>query len=78
MLSALAHACAQVVPRTRSYLLPRKTRQCKRKTLVLDLDETLVHSSLETPAEACDFAFPVRHARVLPAVWAGCAVCTPP
>lgn len=36
-----------VVPRHRTALLPRKTRQCKRKTLVLDLDETLVHSTVE-------------------------------
>jgi len=49
----------QVVSPFRSYLLPRKTRQCRRKTIVLDLDETLVHSSLEAPAEACDFSFPV-------------------
>ncbi|KAF5836684.1 HAD-like domain-containing protein [Dunaliella salina] len=48
-----------VVSPFRSYLLPRKTRQCRQKTIVLDLDETLVHSSLETPAEASDFSFPV-------------------
>lgn len=46
-------------PRFRSALLPRQTRQCKQKTLVLDLDETLVHSSLETQ-ELSDFSFPVH------------------
>ena len=40
-------------------LLPRQTRQCKLKTLVLDLDETLVHSSLEHAANP-DFSFDVR------------------
>ncbi|EIE20663.1 hypothetical protein COCSUDRAFT_30404 [Coccomyxa subellipsoidea C-169] len=48
----------QVVPRWRRSLLPRQTRQCKRKTLVLDLDETLVHSTLDGCDEP-DFSFPV-------------------
>ncbi|CAL5219587.1 g1449 [Coccomyxa viridis] len=47
-----------VVPRWRRSLLPRQTRQCKRKTLVLDLDETLVHSTLDG-CEEPDFSFPV-------------------
>ncbi|CAK0761692.1 hypothetical protein CVIRNUC_002885 [Coccomyxa viridis] len=47
-----------VVPRWRRSLLPRQTRQCKRKTLVLDLDETLVHSTLDG-CEQPDFSFPV-------------------
>lgn len=47
------------VPPHRSALLPRQTRTCGcRKTLVLDLDETLVHSSLEVVARS-DFSFPV-------------------
>lgn len=46
------------VPRHRSPLLPRQTRTCARKTLVLDLDETLVHSSLDL-TDRCDFSFPV-------------------
>jgi len=42
-------------------LLPRRTRTAKQKTLVLDLDETLVHSTLDdaTGAETADFDFPV-------------------
>jgi hypothetical protein len=42
-------------------LLPRRTRACKQKTLVLDLDETLVHSTLDSApgAESADFHFPV-------------------
>ena len=47
------------IPLPRQVLLPRQTRQCKLKTLVLDLDETLVHSSLEHAANP-DFSFDVR------------------
>ena len=43
----------------RHTLLPRQTRTCKRKTLVLDLDETLVHSSLEDVGPPPDFSFTV-------------------
>lgn len=46
------------IPKVRSTILPKKTRTCKRMTLVLDLDETLVHSSLEA-VDKCDFSFPV-------------------
>lgn len=49
----------QCVSKYRPVLLPRQTRQCKQKTLVLDLDETLVHSSLEAVASS-DFSFPVH------------------
>jgi len=49
----------QVIPKYRTCILPRKTRQCKQKTLVLDLDETLVHSSLEAVPQS-DFTFPVH------------------
>lgn len=44
----------------RQPLLPRQTRACKQKTLVLDLDETLVHSTLDAGFGAgADFSFPV-------------------
>jgi hypothetical protein len=49
----------QCIPKYRPALLPRQTRQCKLKTLVLDLDETLVHSSLEQTSTP-DFSFDVR------------------
>lgn len=58
-LPATTTAAPQVIPRFRTTILPRKTRQCKQKTLVLDLDETLVHSSLEAVANS-DFTFPVH------------------
>jgi CTD small phosphatase-like protein 2 len=49
----------QVIPKHRAPILPRKTRTCPQKTLVLDLDETLVHSSLEV-VPCPDFTFPVH------------------
>mmetsp|Transcript_2890 Transcript_2890/g.10459 ORF Transcript_2890/g.10459 Transcript_2890/m.10459 type:complete len:512 (+) Transcript_2890:295-1830(+) len=45
------------LPRDPVHIGPR-TRRTKKNTLVLDLDETLVHSTLES-AENTDFSFPV-------------------
>lgn len=47
-----------VPPRTK-FLLPRQTRHSKKKTLVLDLDETLVHSCLGGDCNP-DFTFSVK------------------
>ena len=40
--------------------MPNKTRNEHKNTLVLDLDETLVHSNLEQQLEEADFSFPVN------------------
>ncbi|GAB2220399.1 hypothetical protein Drorol1_Dr00008049 [Drosera rotundifolia] len=50
---------SSVVPTFRPLLLPKQTRRCPRTTLVLDLDETLVHSTLE-PCPNADFTFKVN------------------
>ncbi len=50
------HRC---VPPGRPHVLPRKARRSPRNTLVLDLDETLVHSTLDALASP-DFSFPVH------------------
>ena len=63
---------ALLYSRVHSYqqsLAPLQTRASKRKTLVLDLDETLVHSSLDGTGQP-HFTFPVgmapaRHTRAL-------------
>lgn len=39
-------------------LLPPQTEGSNKKSLILDLDETLVHSSF-TPVENCDLILPV-------------------
>ncbi|KAF8413617.1 hypothetical protein HHK36_001609 [Tetracentron sinense] len=49
---------SDVVPNFPPVLLPKETRKRKSITVVLDLDETLVHSTLERCDDA-DFTFPV-------------------
>lgn len=50
----------QCVPKRRKAALPVKRRGAPKNTLVLDLDETLVHSNLEEEEGTPDFTFPVR------------------
>ncbi|XP_077227096.1 uncharacterized protein LOC143860392 [Tasmannia lanceolata] len=49
---------SEVVPSLWPVLLPKETRIRKPVTLVLDLDETLVHSTLDH-CDGADFTFPV-------------------
>ncbi|KAF8410996.1 hypothetical protein HHK36_003535 [Tetracentron sinense] len=49
---------SDAVPNFQQILLPKETQKRKHITLVLDLDETLVHSTLEHCDDA-DFSFPV-------------------
>ncbi|KAK6930821.1 FCP1 homology domain [Dillenia turbinata] len=50
---------SSIIPTFRPVLLPKQTRSCPPTTLVLDLDERLVHSTLE-PCDGVDFTFPVN------------------
>ncbi len=50
---------SKCVPARDKFLLPRLTRHSHKKTLVLDLDETLVHSTLDGSIDCSDFVFPV-------------------
>lgn len=50
---------AEVVDKHQKPLLPPQTRRFSKKTLVLDLDETLVHSTLDGN-DAADFKFTVK------------------
>lgn len=50
---------SKCVPARNTFLLPRLTRHSHKKTLVLDLDETLVHSTLDGSIDCSDFVFPV-------------------
>lgn len=49
---------SEVAPNFLSTMLPQEARETKSVTLVLDLDETLVHSTLEH-CDSADFTFPV-------------------
>jgi TFIIF-interacting CTD phosphatase-like protein len=44
---------------TDQIVLPPSKENDNRKTLILDLDETLVHSSF-SPVDNCDLILPVR------------------
>ena len=50
----------QCVPKRRKAALPTKKKGEPKNTLVLDLDETLVHSNLEEEEGTPDFTFPVQ------------------
>ncbi|KAF9601161.1 hypothetical protein IFM89_017109 [Coptis chinensis] len=62
---------SSVVPTYRPTLLPKQTRSCPPTTLVLDLDETLVHSTLE-PCDNADFTFAVNFNLVKHTVYVRC------
>ncbi|KAL2484444.1 SCP1-like small phosphatase 5 [Abeliophyllum distichum] len=62
---------SSVVPAFRPVLLPKQTRSCPSTTLVLDLDETLVHSTLE-PCDDVDFTFSVNFDQMEHTVYVRC------
>ncbi|XP_074295684.1 uncharacterized protein LOC141623479 [Silene latifolia] len=64
-------ALSSVVPTFRRMLLPKQTRRCPPNSLVLDLDETLVHSSLE-PCDDADFTFSVNFNQMEHTVYVRC------
>ncbi|XP_065023524.1 uncharacterized protein C2F7.02c-like isoform X2 [Musa acuminata AAA Group] len=58
LLSRTSPDFPQAVSSSCPNLSPKETQQRKPITLVLDLDETLVHSTLE-PCDGADFTFPI-------------------
>ncbi len=59
---------------TDEIILPAQAFGLNRKTLVLDLDETLVHSSF-TPIDHCDLLLPVSNSECRLKLTAQLAMC---